>query len=100
MEDDKVTIALLIAVEVAFGFSAFEPSIFTIRHFAAQPETKDSIRIGEVLAVGFSMLIATTASAITHSVLPLFFTMISCAGMVAVYEWALTNPEIGAEVMK
>jgi hypothetical protein len=100
MEDDKLTVALLIAVEVAFGFSAFEPSIFTIRHFAEQPETEESIRIGEVLAVGFSMLIAIIAGMITKSVLPVVFTMASCFGMVMVYEWALKNPEAGAEVMK
>lgn len=100
MQDDKLTIALLIAVEVAFGFSAFEPSIFTIRHFAAQPETYESIRIGEFLAVGFSMLIALTAGAVTKSMMPIIFTMISCAGMVCVYEWALSNPEKAAEQMK
>ena len=98
--DDKLTVALLIAVEVAFGFSAFEPSIFTIRHFAAQPETESSIRLGEILAVGFSMLIAIIAGMITKSVLPVIFTMASCAGMCFVYEWALKNPEIGAEQMK
>ena len=100
MDDSKVTIALLIAVEVAFGFSAFEPSIFTIRHFAAQPQTIESIRIGEALAVGYSMLIAIVAGYITKSTLPVVFTMISCAMMVAIYEWALTSPEVNAEVMK
>jgi hypothetical protein len=100
MENDNVTLALLIAVEVAFGFSAFEPSVFTIRHFAAQPETKDSIRIGEVLATGFSLLIATLACGITHSPLPFVFTLCSCGLMIAVYEWALVNPESAAEQMK
>jgi hypothetical protein len=99
MDNDKFTIALLIAVEVAFGFSAFEPSVFTIRHFSAQPETKESIRIGEYLAVGFSMLIAFAAAAVTKSMLPVILTMLSCAGMVCVYEWALTNPEHAAEQM-
>jgi hypothetical protein len=100
VEDDKLTIALLIAVEVAFGFSAFEPSIFTIRHFADQPQTLESIRIGEILAVGFSMLIAIIAGLITGSTLPVVFTMASCFGMVCVYEWALKNPEDHAEQMK
>jgi hypothetical protein len=100
VNDDKLTVALLIAVEVAFGFSAFEPSIFTIRHFSAQPETKESIRIGEVLAVGYSLLIAIIAGMITKSVLPVLFTCVSCAGMVGIYEWALNNPESAAEVMK
>ena len=100
MDNDKFTIALLIAVEVAFGFSAFEPSVFTIRHFAAQEQTMESIRIGEYLAVGFSLLIAAVASAMTKSMLPLMFTAVSCSGMVCVYEWALQNPESAAEQMK
>lgn len=100
MDNNKITIALLIAVEVAFGFSAFEPSVFTIRHFASQPQTRESIRIGEALAIGYSMLIALVAAIVIQSTLPIVFTIASCFAMVCVYEWALNNPENGVEVME
>lgn len=100
MDKEAVTLGLLLATEVALGFSAFEPSPFTARHFAGDKEAQDSIRFGEQLATGFGVVIGTTASVLTKSPIPLIFAILGSVFMIGVYEYCLANPETNQEVMK
>jgi hypothetical protein len=98
-ESSPAVVGLFVAVECAFGFSAFLPSIFTIRHFGAQPATAENIRIGEALGCAWAIALAGIASILVDSVAPLLLTIPTAALIVCVYEWALRHPDGSAEVM-
>ncbi len=83
-------IATFVAVEGAHAFSAFNPSIFTIREFK-NPRTAKNIRIGEALASAFCLLLGGITSMIALSLLPLVISAIVAALMCCVYEWALMS---------
>lgn len=93
-------VGMFVAVETAFGFSAFLPSIFTIRHFGNQDGTTENIRIGYVMGTAWALAISALTSLLVRSYLPFLFTIPACAVMVGVYEWALRNPDESGEEMK
>jgi hypothetical protein len=99
MNNDAVTLGILLACETALGFSAFEPSPVTCRHLATNPIAVQTIRIGEALAAGFAVTVGIAASASVHSPVPFVFAVIGAGFMLAVYEWAIANPEVVNETV-
>jgi hypothetical protein len=91
VDKDTVLLSAFVAVESAYGYSAFLPSIFTIRTFAAQPETKRSIRDGEIIGLFFSLGLAFVVSKMIGNCLPLLFAAGTSILMVGVYEYALSS---------
>lgn len=93
MESLNVLLGAFTAVESAHGFSAFCPSVFTIRQLANQTEEgKAAIREGYIPASIFAILLGLIVSKLTKSWLPLLFSLGTIAFMVAAYEWALSQP--------
>lgn len=92
-ESSPAVVGLFVAVECAFGFSAFLPSIFTIRHFGSQPATAENIRIGEALGFAWAVALAAVAGLLVDSLAPLALTVPTAALIVCVYEWALRHPD-------
>jgi len=86
---DAILLGAFTAVESAHAYSAFLPSIFTIRTFGQQPDTLQSIRDGEMIGTIFALALGGVVSALTDSAIPIIFGAITAAFMVAVYEWAL-----------
>jgi len=93
-------LGVLIAIECAAIYSQYLPSIFTIRHFGAQEGTVENIRIGEVIGTVNAVILSGLASAIIGNPAPFLFTIPIAAATVGVYEWALRNPDGGAQVME
>ena len=86
---ETLLVAVFVAFEGAYAYSAMLPSIMTINTFVDSPEKILAIRQGEILASAFAGLFAVTVSAVSHSWLPLVLTAILAVFMVAIYEWAL-----------
>jgi len=87
---EKVLLASFTAVESAHAFSAFCPSVFTIKEFVGQnPAKKNEIRLGYVPAVIFAVALGFIVSKIIKSWMPLLFALGTCGFMVASYEVAM-----------
>ena len=85
-------LGLFTALESAHAYSAFLPSMFTIRTFGGDPDTQRDIRQGEMLATGFALALGVVVSKLTRSTFPLVAAVIVSGAMVSVYEWALRTP--------
>lgn len=88
---EKTALAILVAVEGAHAYSAFLPSIFTIRTFRSEKDTIRSIRDGELVGSMFALGLGAVVSALTKDRLPLLFAIGTVVVMVSVYEWALRS---------
>lgn len=86
---EKILLSAFVGVESAHAFSAFNPSIFTIRSLAVPQGEENLIRVGYVPSVIFSVALGSIVGAIIHSKMPLAFGLGTSAFMVAVYEIAL-----------
>lgn len=86
---EQTLIATFAAMEALHAYSAFNPSIMTIRKFANDPEAVKAIRQGEALATAFTVLLGWVLSEITDSYLPLIFSSVAAIGYLSVYEYAL-----------
>lgn len=84
----NVLLAAFTAVEGAHAYSAFLPSIFTIRSFRSD-ETKKAIRDGEIVGTAFTLALGYVVSRLVKSNLPLYFAAGTAVIMIGVYEWAL-----------
>jgi len=89
----EIIMAAFVAVESAHAYSAFEPSIFTIRTFGHEPTTTQAIRDGEIMGSVFALALGGIVSALTESYLPLIFAVGTVVFMVSIYEWALQTRE-------
>jgi hypothetical protein len=88
-----------VAVEGAHAFSAFLPSIFTIRAFAARnPSAAKAIRDGEIIGTAFAVGLGAVVSALIGSKLPVTFSIVTSMVMVSVYEYALRTANDGQAV--
>ena len=92
----NVLMSAFVAVEGAHAFSAFLPSIFTIRHFALTEDAARSIRDGELMGTFFALSLGAVVSSLLSTKLPLVFAAVTSAAMVSVYEYALRTRELGA----
>lgn len=94
-----VLMSAFVAVEGAHAFSAFLPSIFTIRAFTAHnPGAAKAIRDGEIIGTAFAVGLGAVVSALIGSKLPVTFSIVTSMVMVSVYEYALRTANDGQAV--
>jgi Sec-independent protein secretion pathway component TatC len=89
VNNEIVITSVFMALEGAFAYSAFLPSIMTIGTFVDSQEKIKMIREGEVVGTGFLLALSVTVSAVVKSPLPLIFGVVAGAVAVGVYEYAL-----------
>lgn len=89
MGDDAVIISIFMALEGVHAYSAFLPSVFTIKTFVKTDYGRKMIREGELMASLFLVALAITTCKITKSVMPAIFAGLAGGMMVGVYEYAL-----------
>jgi hypothetical protein len=87
--NEQVLMATFTALESAHFFSAFLPSVFTIGTFVQDEAGIKLIRQGELEASATAFALAFVVSQLTKSNLPLYFTLITIAVMIMIYESAL-----------
>lgn len=89
--DDKMVIAIFMALEGVHAYSAFLPSVFTIKTFVQDENGCKMIREGELMASAYLIVLAIAVSYITKSKWPAVLGLITGAAMVGVYEYALAR---------
>lgn len=89
---EKVLISAFVAVESAHAFSAFCPSVFTIKSLAKQSqEGMNQIRQGYAPAIIFALALGFVVSKLVKDWMPIFFSVATIVFMVIAYEWALRS---------
>jgi hypothetical protein len=86
---DIVLTSVFMALEGAFAYSAFLPSIMTIGTFVDTPEKIRMIREGEIVGTAFLVGLSVTVAYITKSPLPLIAGLAAGGLAIGVYEYAL-----------
>jgi hypothetical protein len=86
---DIVLTSVFMALEGAFAYSAFLPSIMTIGTFVDTPEKIKMIREGEIVGTAFLVGLSVTVAYITKSPLPLIAGLAAGGLAIGVYEYAL-----------
>lgn len=97
--DDTVIISIFMALEGVHAYSAFLPSVFTIKTFVSTQGGVRSIREGELMASLFLVAISGATGLLTKSIWPPAFGLIAGAVMLAVYEKAIReSPAEGGDL--
>lgn len=91
---DIVLTSVFMALEGAFAYSAFLPSIMTIGTFVDTPEKVKMIREGEIVGTAFLVGLSVTVAYITKSPLPLIAGLAAGGLAIGVYEYALRSAPI------
>jgi hypothetical protein len=86
---DVVIGGILAAVESAHFYSAFLPSIMTIRKFGRDAEALQALRQGQVIATVATVLLGAVVAAYVQHSAPLVIAVVFAVLMVAVYEAAI-----------
>lgn len=84
-----LVLAVFTAVEGAHAFSAFMPSYFTVKKFAASKEDLEALRSGYSPAIAFNLLLGGSVSLLTKDVRPFVVSIVVVAFMMYLYENAL-----------
>jgi hypothetical protein len=87
--DDKLLLAIFVAVEGAHSFSAFMPSYFTVKKFATDPGDVAALRSGYAPALIFNLALGGVVSLLVDDPKPVLVSAIVSGGMIALYEQAL-----------
>lgn len=91
LDEETLMISIFLALEGVHAYSAFLPSVFTIKTFVGTREGVDMIREGELMSSLFLLGLVGVTVWITKSPLPLLLGLIAGGGMLAVYEYALAR---------
>jgi|SRR5215472_14301338 len=91
---EVVLTSVFMALEGAFAYSAFLPSIMTIGTFVDSEEKVSMIRQGEVVGTLFLLGLSVTVAAVTRSMLPLVFGIAAGGLALFVYEYALRSAPV------
>jgi hypothetical protein len=86
---ETIALSLLAGSEAAHFFSAFCPSIFTIRKLAIPEGGEADIRRGMYLGLAMGIGLGILVSVIAKSWLPLIFTAIIAGVIFFIYEYHL-----------
>lgn len=89
-----VITSVFMALEGAFAYSAFLPSIMTIGTFVDSPEKVVMIRKGELVGSAFLIGLSVAVSVATKSAMPLVFGLAAGGLALLVYEWALRDAPV------
>ncbi len=95
--NEIVLTSVFMALEGAFAYSAFLPSIMTIGTFVDTEAKVRAIREGEIVGSAFLVGLSLTVAAITKSPIPLLCGLVAGALAVGVYEYALKHAPIYCE---
>lgn len=87
----EVGVVLLVAAEAPQAYSAFLPSIMTIRTFVGDEGAVADIREGELLGSVFVAGIGVVGSMLTGSPWPVVVAILTIVVMVGIYEHALNG---------
>ncbi len=98
VEREHVLLSAFAALESAHFYSAFLPSVMTIRKFARDGEALEALRKGEAIATGFAVALGWVVSELIDSYLPLVFTAATALAMLCVYEYAIRGNGLEAAV--
>src|SRR5215469_3651080 len=88
---EVVLTSIFMALEGAFAYSAFLPSIMTIGTFVDSQAKIRMIRKGEVVGTAFLLALAIITSYIMRSPFPLVMGLLAGVVSLAVYENALRS---------
>jgi hypothetical protein len=88
---DVVLTSVFMALEGAFAYSAFLPSIMTIGTFVDTPEKVKMIRQGEIVGTAFLVGLSVTVAYIVRSPIPLLAGLAAGGLAIGVYEYALRS---------
>ena len=89
IEIEKILISAFVGVESAHFFSAYLPSIFTIKNLAIPQKAENNIRAGYIPATLLSLALSGIVSYLVKSPYPLIFGIGTIALMITFYELAL-----------
>ncbi len=92
-----VLTSVFMALEGAFAYSAFLPSIMTIGTFVDSEDKVRMIRQGEIVGTAFLLGLSFIVSSITKSPLPLVFAVGAGVLTLGVYEYALKSAPVNLE---
>lgn len=95
--DDKIVISIFMALEGVHAYSAFLPSVFTIKTFVQDNDGIRMIREGEIMASAYLVVLAIAVGVITKSKWPVIMALVTGITMVGVYEYALARSPAKAE---
>lgn len=86
---EQILLAAFTALESAHFYSAFLPSLMTIRKFAHDEEALRALRQGEVIATASTVALGWIVSELAQSPWPLWFAVGMAAVMLTVYEYGI-----------
>lgn len=89
--DNTIVISIFMALEGVHAYSAFLPSVFTIKTFVQDDNGVKMIREGEIMASAYLVALAIAVSFITKSKWPALMAILTGAAMIGVYEYALAR---------
>lgn len=83
---EDVLLGAFAGLEAAHFYSAYLPSLMTIREFTNDEDARRSLRQGEVIATIFALSLGGVVSSIVKSSYPFVVTAIVAGLMLVVYE--------------
>ena len=86
--DNDILLSVFVAVEGAHAFSAFMPSVFTIRKFT-EADDLSRLRSGYIPATFFNLVLGGAVSALTKKRAPLVISAVMVVFMILMYEYAI-----------
>lgn len=89
--DDKIVISIFMGLEGVHAYSAFLPSVFTIKTFVQDDNGVRMIREGEIMASAYLVVLAIAVGYITKSKWPVIMALVTGSAMIGVYEYALAR---------
>lgn len=91
MNPADIGVTLAVIAQAPQAYSAFLPSIMTIRTFVGDDRAVKDIRDGEIFGSAFVLLIGAAGSMLTKKNGPFLVSLVSIAIMLGVYEYALRS---------
>lgn len=98
--NDTLLVSIFMALEGLHAYSAFLPSVFTIKTFVKTEDGRAMIREGEFMASSFLLALAVTTSYLTKSKWPALMALGAGGLMVLVYEYALARAPVSTGEME
>lgn len=89
--DNTIVISIFMGLEGVHAYSAFLPSVFTIKTFVQDDNGVRMIREGEIMASAYLIVLAIAVGSITKSRWPVIMALVTGVAMIGVYEYALAR---------
>ena len=99
ISSEVILTSVFMALEGAFAYSAFLPSIMTIGTFVDSEQKITMIRQGEFVGALFLIGLSVTVAFLMRSIWPLLLGLVAGMLAIAVYEYALRQSPPGIKVI-